>query len=294
MKKISTLIAALAFVGAANAQSTGVVTFNTLVSEAALGNIEIANDGSLTGTVAISDGLSASALQTTYKDLTGTSTKFDEVGGKGYIKFAPTAESSINSGTDGEADYSAYVDFTVEETDVNKSFGGLTIEFDATRLGTDAVRLNAEVLTSGNSDETTGKLLTADAWQNYADGESYATWSNSETGASGSYDCGWTPIREDLSKGTNSAQKTNPMSHVKIVNPKMAEEAYQATLRIYVTGIANNKAFMIENVKFTFAADAAAVAGVAEVKEQPAKAIKTVGGIIVNGVKYNYGGQMIK
>lgn len=277
MKRLSTFVALATIAIAASAQtSSGTVTFSTLVDKTlttkALSSTSIVNENTLYGTVKVSSGLSAKTVQATYKNLKGTSVNF--ASGKGYIKFTPTGTASSN--------YSSYVDFKVEEADVDKVFGDLIVEFDASRVGTDALNLQAEVIFKGDGSGTTGKILTETNWKKYTNGESWTQTSSAKGSTAGvATEDAWTPICEDLSCSTNTSKSSVPYNHVKIVvsNSEMPDYSYAATLRIYDTNASASNSFLVENVKFTFVETG--TTGIEEVSANAAapKAVKK----IVNG-----------
>lgn len=186
----------------------------------------------------------ATACQKSWKDASGTSTAYGSDETPAIVKWAPTATSDATPKTieDGAA-ASQYVDFKIEEGDINKVLSLSSVSFDAVRLGTDAVRINVKLLAEGDSEYESDYLINAENWASVSDG--VGSWVES-TGAEGEI-LGCQPSREDASKPNSANGKT---SYTIPVPADFPASAYSATLRIFVYGIASNKALGLHNVKF--------------------------------------------
>ena len=186
----------------------------------------------------------ATTCQKSWKDAAGTSTNYGSEAAPAIVKWAPTVaqEAAIKVLDDAYA-AGQYVDFKIEEGDVNKVLSLGSVSFDAVRLGTDAVRINAKLLAEGDSEYESGWLITAENWATVSDG--VGSWVEA-TGADGEI-LGCQPSREDASKPNSANGKT---SYTIPAPADFPASAYSATLRICVYGIGNNKALGLHNVKF--------------------------------------------
>ncbi len=197
-----------------------------------------------------------------------------------------TVAAAINAG--------AYIDFTIEESDINKDLSEMqSIEFDVTKVGTDAVRCNVVLVTEGDENLETTLITEENA---YSFGDEYNSTeagnkANPWDATAGAYN----PSRNDGSKGAIQGANASGISHVKITIPESvtATKPYKATARVAVVATANNKQLALYNVKFNIGA-ASAVAGIAEAKAEKAAPVKV---ITANGIQignYNIAGQQVK
>ena len=187
----------------------------------------------------------------------------------------------------------AYVDFTLEETDITKDLTDMSsIEFYVTKAGTDAVRCNAVLYTEG--DEQTETIL-IDETNAYTFGDEYnSTEAGNKANPWDAAAVGYNPSRNDGGKGVSNGANPSGISHVTLAIPEgvLATNPYKATLRIAVILCANNKQLGLYNVKFNFGGTA--VQGVAEAKAEAKAPVKV---ITANGVQignYNVAGQQVK
>lgn len=220
-------------------------------------NIDATVTGSttITGTVATpGSGIKSldqsTACQATIKDANGTAVSYPSES-LGIYKWVPTvANGSTDVAKSIEAAVAAnqYVDFKIEETDVEKYIVLNNIKFDAWRYGTDAVRMNAKILAaSDDGDYESEYLINATTAAMF--GDEYENWIEA-TGAEGEIP-GYMPSREDASKSTANKNNGNSSSHITLAKPTdFPETVYEMTLRIYIYGIADNKAAGLYNVTF--------------------------------------------
>lgn len=181
------------------------------------------------------------AFQDSYKDGSGTKVTFESIGQNNRIKWVPTWVNGTD-GTPNDIDAAVAADqlinFKMEETDDTKYLSVGMIKMDATRIGTDAVRMNVKLVGEGDQGAyDSGWLITADNWETVAEG--IGSW----------YDNGYQPSREDCSKGAPSTHPTDACSHLTITAPAdMPQDLYELTVQVTFYGIADNKAFMLHNV----------------------------------------------
>lgn len=254
MKKSLLFAAALFASVAVNAQT---VTWSCETATADGKNITEA-DYTLDGVVSGSTSITAKAITTgagikfppttcqkSHKDATGTSFNFGSEATPAIIKWVPTCaqDAAIK---DIEAAYGAgqYVEFSIEETDVNKTLQIGSVSFGAVRLGTDAVRINAKLVDNGGSNYESGWLINAENWATVSDGT--GSWVEA-TGTEGEI-LGCQPSREDAAK---PASCEAGLTMYKIPVPAdFPADAYDVSLRIVVYGIGENKAVAYHNVAF--------------------------------------------
>ena len=117
------------------------------------------------------------------------------------------------------------------------------LQFDAVRLGTDAVRMN--VCITGATFEgnyNSGWLITGTNWEAVSGG--IGSWTEGDT-AEGDVIPGFQPSREDGSKPNSSPDKGCTSLNIPLTLP---EDLYELEVRIVVYGIADNKALALHNV----------------------------------------------
>ncbi len=179
--------------------------------------------------------------QDSYKDGTGAKVTFESLGQNARIKWVP-AWVNGTEGTPNDIDAAVAADqlinFKMEETDNAKYLSVGFVKMDATRIGTDAVRMNVKFVGEGDQGAyDSGWLITADNWEAIAEG--YGSWN----------DNGYQPSREDCSKGAPSTHPTDACSHLTITAPAdMPQDLYELTVQVVFYGIADNKGFMLHNV----------------------------------------------
>lgn len=185
-----------------------------------------------------------------------------------------------------------YLNFKAETSAMEDLMTISSVEFDATRVGTDGVRVNVRILgndgayTSGwlVNGSNASSVATNGAWdQKDADGDAWQT-----TG-----DAGFRPARNDYK---NNAENTNGYTHFTVPAPAdLPEDLYQATVQIAVYGISSNKNAYLHGVTLNCSIQGeSAVQGVAESKSEAKKAVKV---ITANGVQignFNVAGQQVK
>lgn len=187
----------------------------------------------------------------------------------------------------GAIDNGMFMNFTAETVEMEDVLKISSIEFDATRVGTDGVRVNVRII--GNDESYTSDwLITGD---NVADG---GKWQQKDAEGSAwqtTIDAGFEPCRNDASKADTSAKC---YTHFTVPAPTdVPEDLYQATVQIAIYGVSNNKSAYIHGVKLNCSIPSA-VAGIAEAKAEAAAPVKV---ITANGVQignYNIAGQQVK
>ena len=151
----------------------------------------------------------------------------------------------------------AYIDFTIEEGDINKTFAGMSsFEFDVTKVGTDAIRINVKLIGEGDTNVDTGWLINADNAKSFGD-EYQADYDAEAKNKDYPWDeaaNGYNPSRNDGSKGVSGGANANGISHVKLAVPAefAASNPYKVTLRIAIIKCANNKDLAVNAVTFNF------------------------------------------
>ncbi len=220
------------------------------------------------------------------KDASGTNFNYpsDEIGMIGWKPITGNAKDADGNYTNDEstADNAvtagAYIDFKIEETDITKVLSDLsTIAFDATKVGTDAIRLNVKVLYEGDATGESAWLINA---------ENAVTFGDEYVGQEGKYAPfdeaanGYNPSRNDGSKGAAGGANANGYSHVTVSIPEDVKAAnpYVMTVRLAIIACANNKQLGIANL--TLSANST---GISAVKADN----------IANGALYNVAGQKV-
>lgn len=264
MKKTLLLSAALFATIAASAQT--IVWPSTVNRETKEANLSATVTGSETITatditlgadIKIGDKDGANAV-TAVKNTTGENLQFPSET-EGMISWRP-----INGNVDGAeatADLAegagAYIDFTIEEGDINKTFAGMSsFEFDVTKVGTDAIRINVKLIGEGDTNVDTGWLINADNAKSFGD-EYQADYDAEAKNKDYPWDeaaNGYNPSRNDGSKGVSGGANANGISHVKLAVPAefAASNPYKVTLRIAIIKCANNKDLGVNAVTFNF------------------------------------------
>lgn len=268
MKKSLLLAAAFVACMSANAQVTW-----TMVSGAdavTVPQAEVASEGLEALEPVLGSGLSYNGVDTKHKDETGTSIPWIGDGSTGYIKIQPTNATvpnadgtkqvtgdpyrNLNSAAASGQDM--WIDFTTQVPESNQD-GLLTVssvEFYATKVGTDGAMVNAAIyynddpstiknylITPANADDVDGEGggIASDGVGGHWNGETGDAWADTN-------DAGYRPDRNDASKAQNSA---NCYTHFTIPVTDVPDDAYSATLRVYVYGISSNKQVLIHDVK---------------------------------------------
>jgi len=264
MKKTLLFSAALFATIAASAQT--IVWPSTVNRETKEANLSATVTGSETITatditlgadIKIGDKDGANAV-TAVKNTTGENLQFPSET-EGMISWRP-----INGNVDGAeatADLAegagAYIDFTIEEGDINKTFAGMSsFEFDVTKVGTDAIRINVKLIGEGDTNVDTGWLINADNAKSFGD-EYQADYDAEAKNKDYPWDeaaNGYNPSRNDGSKGVSGGANANGISHVKLAVPAefAASNPYKVTLRIAIIKCANNKDLGVNAVTFNF------------------------------------------
>lgn len=184
-------------------------------------------------------GIKAPEVMDSYKDANGTKVTFESLGQNNRIKWVP-AWVDGTEGTPNDIDAAVAADqlisFKMEETDDTKYLSVGMIKLDATRIGTDAVRVNVKLIGEGDQGAyDSGWLITAENWEAVSEG--IGSWNNN----------GYQPAREDCSKGTS--HPTDGCSHLTIAAPAdMPQDLYELTVQVVFYGIADNKGFALHNV----------------------------------------------
>ena len=220
------------------------------------------------------------------KDGTGANYKFPDEN-VGMIGWQPIAGNV--DGSEATADLAesagAYLDFYVEETDINKDLSGLSsIEFDATKVGTDAIRLNVKLLGEGDSEVDSGWLIDEATAKSFGD-EYTADYNADAKNKDNPWDPdanGYNPSRNDGSKGVSGGANATGISHVKITSfpsDLIASNPYALTLRIAIIKCANNKQLGIYNLTMNFSSSS--------------DGISTIKSDNVSNVIYNVAGQQV-
>lgn len=264
MKK--TLLFSAAFFATIAASAQTIVWPSTVNRETKEANLSATVTGSETITatditlgadIKIGDKDGANAV-TAVKNTTGENLQFPSET-EGMISWRP-----INGNVDdaeATADLAegagAYIDFTIEEGDINKTFAGMSsFEFDVTKVGTDATRINVKLIGEGDTNVDTGWLINADNAKSFGD-EYLADYDAEAKNKDYPWDeaaNGYNPSRNDGSKGVSGGANANGISHVKLAVPAefAASNPYKVTLRIAIIKCANNKDLAVNAVTFNF------------------------------------------
>lgn len=229
---------------------------------------------------------------TAVKDATGANIQFPSET-EGMISWRPTTGNA--DGAEATADLAegagAYLDFTAEETDLAKDFTGLsTIEFDVTKVGTDAIRINVKLMGEGDTNADTGWLINGENAYSFGDeynateqGDKACPWDEAANG--------YNPSRNDGSKGVAGGANANGISHVKLSVPAefLASNPYKVTLRIAIIKCANNKDLAVSNVTLAIGG----ATGISSVKNADS-ASSVIYNLAGQKVDNNYKGLVIK
>ena len=264
MKK--TLLFSAAFFATIAASAQTIVWPSTVNRETKEANLSATVTGSETITatditlgadIKIGDKDGANAV-TAVKNTTGENLQFPSET-EGMISWRP-----INGNVDdaeATADLAegagAYIDFPIEEGDINKTFAGMSsFEFDVTKVGTDATRINVKLIGEGDTNVDTGWLINADNAKSFGD-EYQADYDAEAKNKDYPWDeaaNGYNPSRNDGSKGVSGGANANGISHVKLAVPAefAASNPYKVTLRIAIIKCANNKDLAVNAVTFNF------------------------------------------
>ena len=174
-----------------------------------------------------------------------------------------------------------YVDFSVEETDVTKDLTGLnSITFDVSKVGTDAIRINARLLGEGDGDINSEWLI--NETNAYTFGDTYNLTDGSKGDPWDENANGYNPSRNDGSKGSENGANPDGYSSVTLTMPAdvKALNPYKLTFRVVIINTANNKALALNAVTFNFGENT----GIQEITNSEAKA---------NGAAFNIAGQRV-
>ena len=183
------------------------------------------------------------------------------------------------STADAAVTQNAYLDFTLEEGDTEKDLTGLTsITFDATKVGTDAIRLNCKLLYEGDGEGESEWLINQEVANSF--GDEYTGDANDKTDPFDDNANGYNPSRNDGSKGAAGGANAKGISKVKLTMPAevKALNPYKLTLRIAIIGCANNKQIAFNNVTFNFGGEAS---------------VKNINADAQDGAIYNIAGQKV-
>ena len=310
MKKNLLIIAAIAASMTASAQTSWLTGATGSNAEAALGVFN--SDAGKAATVESADYV-ANAVEVG-AGLTIANANNNAAFGLSDNKYVPYFQPTIAEGegkTFDAADKTAYVAF-YEETNETGTLENLplsSIEFKASRVGTDAVRMKAflQVVDAGGDVTYTKDLITADNASTVLTNGVYTVLydvTNAETGevSKGGFD-GFQPARnkdgvyfKDGAEGADGTEQTAGKWYTQVNVPVPADfpaDAWNAQLKVYIYGIHNNKQGVVYDVKFNHGGSSA-VAGVAEAKSEAKKAVKV---ITANGIQignYNIAGQQVK
>ena len=222
------------------------------------------------------------------KDADGTNVNYpnDDYGMIGWNPINGHAKDSDGNITNDESTadkavaQGAYIDFTLIENDTEKDLKGLSsITFDATKVGTDAIRLNAKLLYKGDGDGESDWLINQEVANSF--GDDYNSDANDKTDPFDDNANGYNPSRNDGSKKAAGGANANGISKVKLTMPAAVKELnpYQLTLRIAIIACANNKQLALNNVTFNFGDET----GINDVKAAASN----------NGAIYNIAGQKV-
>ncbi len=212
--------------------------------------------------------------QRTFKDVAGTTMYFTEEG-ETLIKWVPTAATEE---TIKELDlaYSAgqVVNFAAKINNLEDFLEVGTLKLDATRLGTDAVRMNIRIVGMGDASYDSGWLITADNWEAISGG--IGAWVEA-TGAEGEI-LGYQPSREDGGKAASSPDKGCSSLEIPLDLPA---DLYEMEVQVCFYGIANNKALALRNVSLVNKGGETGIQGNVTVDENVAPKFYTVQGVEV-------------
>ncbi|WP_279148013.1 hypothetical protein [Segatella bryantii] len=229
-------------------------------------------------------GLSYNGVDVAHKDKTGNNVNWIGDGSTGYIKIQPTnaqvagADSKMvtpdanrNLASAASDEEAMYIDFYAETVNPKDLLDVKSIEFDATKIGTDGAMVNAAVFYNEDPQSGATTWLITPENADAVDGEGGGTnakgtgghWNGvtDETWAT-TNDAGYRPDRND---GTKSLNGENCVTHFTIPITNVPEDAYGITVRVYVYGISSNKQMLIHNVKIN-----GVVTGISTVKAEAA------------------------
>lgn len=290
MKKNLLLIAAMFASVAASAQTVvWPCTFSR--GEGGVANVAATIEGSetLQGTdITLGSDIKINEATVAIKDATGANYNFpdDTYSMIGFQPITGNAKDDDGNYTNDESTADAaetagaYIEFTLEETDLTKDLTGVTsVEFDVAKVGTDAVRTNIKLLAEGDANVESEWLIDAEVAKTFGDeydgaNDTKDPWDEKANG--------YNPSRNDGSKGAAGGANATGVSHVKVSVPDAVKEAnpYILTLRVALIAVANNKSLAITNVKFNFGDD---TTGISTIKSEKAN----------NNVIYNVAGQQV-
>ena len=191
-------------------------------------------------------------------------------------------------------DAGMYLNFSAQTIDVEDLLAVESIEFDATRVGTDNVFVNARIIGNEGS-YTSAWLINGDNAATVSGG--VGTWQSKDAEGDAwmtTVDAGFKPARNKAGQADDTNEQF--YTHFTIPAPTdLPEDLYEATVQIAIYGISSNKNAYLHGVKLNCSvAGESAVAGVAEAKSEAKKAVKV---ITANGIQignYNIAGQQVK
>lgn len=258
MKKNLLFVAMLFATLGANAQ----ITWTMESSTEGVAPAPVATSTGVTAkAVEVGTGLKLGAIKTTYKDPSGTATPYID-GTIGLVQLNPTNETVDVEGKatteeayrtlDGAVTNDMVANFYVETTDPNDLFGMSSVSFDAARVGTDAVRINARLYFNEDPTTATAWLITPDNYDSVDDatdgvGGHWEAKESDATNWTSTVDAGYVPDRDDASK-TNNGAKCITHFNIPIDKSLVPDDAYAVTLQIAVYGISSNKNALLHNV----------------------------------------------
>ena len=266
-------------------------------------NISATNDGA-SSTIKASDatpGEDFKALTnddgtgktTAIKDQTGANINFpdDTYAMIGWHPITGNSESNPETNAAEAETAGCYVDFTIEEEDVNKDLTGLkSVSFTVSKVGTDAVKMNCRLLGEGDGNISSDFLINAE--NALTMGDEYKETDNSKAAPWNESANGYNPSRNDGSKGASGGANSTGVSNVKINIPAeiIAKNPYKLTLRLVGILIANNKQLAFNNVSFNFGETIPT--GIQTIKSE--KASNVIYNVAGQQVDSNYKGLVIK
>lgn len=249
----------------------------------------ITSAGIKTNAPVLGKGLSYNGVDVAHKDKTGNNVNWIGDGSTGYIKIQPTnaqvagADSKMvtpdanrNLASAASDEEAMYIDFYAETVNTEDILDVESIEFDATKIGTDGAMVNAAVfynddpqlgattwlITPENADAVDGEGggTNPEGMGGHWNGVTDETWTTTN-------DAGYRPDRNDGSKKLNGE---NCVTHFTIPITNVPEDAYGITVRVYVYGISSNKQMLIHNVKINGGVKGKYVTGISTVKSEAA------------------------
>nr|MBP7472038.1 hypothetical protein [Prevotella sp.] len=270
MKKNLLFVAMLLSVASTNAQ----IKWTMESTDGTVAKAVVTSDGITASEAALGKGLEIIGVDKSHKNKAGNSENWvvdnNADGAIGIVKLQPTnipitvddkatTEDQYRKANTAVNDNGMYVNYKIE-TAGEDLLDIESVEFDATRVGTDAVRVNARFIYEGDESGTSAWMITptnATSVSDAIDGVGGHWYVNKGTddditkysGADWAdvVDAGYVPDRNDASK-TNNSTKCSTHFKIPVSSEIIPAGTYLATLQIAVYGFSNTKQALLHNV----------------------------------------------